>query len=54
MFKMFKPKTDNSEMDFDDDVSMVPKIQIVPEPSLSDLLDRLDLIESKIDKLLDE
>jgi hypothetical protein len=37
---------------------MVPQIEIVPEPSLSDMLklveERLDRIESKIDKLLNE
>jgi hypothetical protein len=57
MFKLFKSNTD-VEIDFEQDVSMVPKIEIVPEPSLSDMLnlveERLDRIESKIDKLLNE
>lgn len=57
MFKLFKSNTD-VEIDFEQDVSMVPQIEIVPEPSLSDMLnlveERLDRIESKIDKLLNE
>jgi hypothetical protein len=57
MFKLFKSNTD-AEIDFEQDVSMVPQIEIVPEPSLSDMLklveERLDRIESKIDKLLNE
>lgn len=57
MFKLFKSNTD-TEIDFEQDVSMVPQIEIVPEPSLSDMLnlveERLDRIESKIDKLLNE
>jgi len=57
MFKLFKSNTD-AEIDFGQDVSMVPQIEIVPEPSLSDMLklveERLDRIESKIDKLLNE
>ena len=57
MFKLFKSNTD-VEIDFEQDVSMVPKIEVVPEPSWSDMLnlveERLDRIESKIDKLLNE